>query len=97
MSRPRRVQQERVSGFKLPANTRSVARPSRFGNAFKIGKLSRAQAVENHRASVLKRLKRDPDYLEDLRGWNLACFCWLNEPCHADTLLELANRPKRVT
>lgn len=28
-----------------------------------------------------------------LRGKNLACFCKLDEPCHADVLLELANRP----
>lgn len=26
-----------------------------------------------------------------LRGRNLACFCALEDPCHADTLLELAN------
>ena len=29
--------------------------------------------------------------LESLRGKNLACFCALNEPCHADVLLEMAN------
>lgn len=27
-----------------------------------------------------------------LRGRNLACFCPLDQPCHADVLLELANR-----
>jgi hypothetical protein len=26
-----------------------------------------------------------------LRGKNLACWCALNEPCHADVLLEVAN------
>ncbi len=30
--------------------------------------------------------------LEELRGKNLACYCPLGEPCHADVLLELANR-----
>ena len=30
--------------------------------------------------------------LESLRGKNLACFCPLDMPCHADVLLELANR-----
>lgn len=29
--------------------------------------------------------------VESLRGKNLACFCMLDEPCHADVLLELAN------
>jgi hypothetical protein len=28
---------------------------------------------------------------QELRGKNLACFCALNQPCHADVLLELAN------
>ena len=28
---------------------------------------------------------------EELRGKNLACFCPLSEPCHADVLLEVAN------
>lgn len=29
---------------------------------------------------------------DELRGLNLACWCRLDEPCHADVLLELANR-----
>jgi len=29
-----------------------------------------------------------------LRGKNLACWCPLDHPCHADVLLELANRPR---
>lgn len=27
----------------------------------------------------------------ELRGKNLACWCHLDQPCHADVLLELAN------
>jgi hypothetical protein len=27
----------------------------------------------------------------ELRGKNLACFCPLDKPCHADALLEIAN------
>lgn len=30
--------------------------------------------------------------LEELRGKDLACWCPLDQPCHADVLLELANR-----
>jgi hypothetical protein len=29
--------------------------------------------------------------LTQLRGMNLACWCSLTKPCHADLLLELAN------
>jgi len=30
--------------------------------------------------------------LSELRGKNLACWCSLSEPCHADILLKLANK-----
>ncbi len=30
--------------------------------------------------------------LASLRGKNLACWCKLDQPCHADVLLELANK-----
>ena len=32
------------------------------------------------------------DQLPNLRGKNLACWCALDKACHADVLLELANR-----
>ena len=31
-------------------------------------------------------------YLDGLRGHDLACWCPLDQPCHADVLLELANQ-----
>lgn len=41
---------------------------------------------QEQRAEILRRLP-------ELRGKNLACWCPLDgEPCHADVLLELANR-----
>lgn len=45
-------------------------------------------------------MERQPDWYHDswqapdvaeLRGMNLACWCHLGAPCHADVLLELAN------
>ncbi|MRX31865.1 DUF4326 domain-containing protein [Aminobacter sp. MDW-2] len=33
----------------------------------------------------------------ELAGKNLACWCRLDQPCHADVLLELANSPAPVT
>jgi len=35
------------------------------------------------------------DALPRLRGKNLACWCPLDKPCHADVLLELANSEPR--
>lgn len=34
--------------------------------------------------------------LPELRGKNLACWCRLDQPCHADVLLELANASEVV-
>lgn len=31
------------------------------------------------------------DARKELKGKNLACFCPLDEPCHADVLLKIAN------
>jgi len=31
-------------------------------------------------------------WLEELRGKDLACWCPLDKPCHADILLEIANK-----
>jgi hypothetical protein len=38
-------------------------------------------------------LPSQPLYLEvsELAGHDLICFCPLDQPCHADVLLELAN------
>lgn len=46
-------------------------------------------AVEVYRFYT-KRLLFPPD-LTALRGKDLACWCPLDQPCHADVLLELAN------
>lgn len=86
----------------------SVARPGKWGNPYKVGEYyeaveeeggpvtgrylckSAAEAVEIFREWM------EP-YADDaasaLRGKNLACWCNLWEPCHADVLLELANKP----
>ena len=37
------------------------------------------------------------DGLAEIRGKNLACWCALDQPCHADVLLEIANAPEAVS
>jgi hypothetical protein len=37
----------------------------------------------------------DPRDIARLRGKTLVCWCALDQPCHADVLLELANAPLR--
>jgi hypothetical protein len=38
-----------------------------------------------------KRHDKSPDIRANLAGKNLACWCRLDQPCHADVLLEIAN------
>lgn len=42
--------------------------------------------------SLVALRKWSLDHLSKLRGKNLACWCPLDQPCHADVLLELANK-----
>jgi len=37
-------------------------------------------------------LRFEYDEIKELKGKNLACWCPLDNPCHADILLELANK-----
>lgn len=52
-------------------------------------------AVERHAAEFRTSLRGygGRSELIELRGKNLACWCPLDQPCHADVLLELANEP----
>jgi len=95
---PIRVQLRRVKGWRMPTNTVSVARPGRWGNPHYIGlcpicgaEHTRQEAVAEFRAYL-----DDPAMVDlvrrDLRGENLACYCRLGDECHADVLLEIANR-----
>lgn len=33
-----------------------------------------------------------PERIEQLRGFDLMCFCSLDKPCHANSLLKIANQ-----
>lgn len=83
-----------------------VGRPTVWGNPFRIGAnlshlradagaATAEQCVELHRGFVDAKLAADPALAGRIRkalgGKNLACWCALDPPCHADTLLELAN------
>lgn len=97
--RPVRVQLSRRKGFRLPPNTVSVARPHRWGNPHRIG-LCPVCGVEHTREEAVAELRAEFDGNPMLRlqaqaqlgGRNLACWCRLNEPCHADVLIEMANQ-----
>lgn len=102
MSAPRRIQLKRTRGWRLPPNTRSVARPTKYGNPYRIGA---PHPLDGHPMSAqdtveLFELHAGPmgDYeiedadIEALRGFDLACWCDPDEHwCHARPLLLWAN------
>lgn len=73
-----------------------VTRPTKWGNPHPLS-LGRGEAVRRYREDLLAgRLAITVEDVErQLRGRDLACYCPLDEPCHADVLLELANRQRR--
>lgn len=89
----------------MPANTVYVGRPTMWGNRYQIGTWSNRLGRHVETLEEAVQLYRDVVWAapnaphmtawvrERLRGKNLACWCRLDQPCHADVLLELANAP----
>jgi hypothetical protein len=91
----------------MPENTVSVCRPGKWGNPFPVGAqgfvfedgsavfyrgsgATPKIVVDLYRSRTAPKL-RDKARAE-LAGKDLACWCKPGDPCHADVLLELANR-----
>ena len=123
MSKPKRIQLRRTKGWRKSEGAIVVARPSRWGNPYRIGDdimyphpgtvpyefahshtfppgeyswfdvraIDRAEAVRLFRSYIENEYGPDLDVLGPLAGHDLACWCPLDQPCHADVLLELAN------
>ena len=106
---PRRVQLSRAMGWRMPENAVKVDRTTKWGNPFRVGDrvqvnpscpvavcFSAQEAVDAFRSfcehPIGARFRADA--AEQLRGKNLACWCPIGSPCHADVLLELANSPE---
>ena len=94
---PRRIRLSRRRGWRKPPGAVVVARPSKWGNPFLIDDdRSRAEAVELFARALTQgdttALRFNvADIRRELAGRDLACWCPLEEPCHADVLLRLAN------
>ncbi|MDO8595670.1 MAG: DUF4326 domain-containing protein [Sulfuricaulis sp.] len=102
MTAPIRIQLLRRKGWRMPPNTAKVDRSTWYGNPFKVGMVGipdNATAVRRFRR-LMRRPQRDlaADHQlfvftrkrirAYLRGKNLACWCRLDQPCHADVLLD---------
>ena len=91
---PTRIQRKRTKGWRMPPNTVYVGRPTKWGNPWPVIPIrDRAEAQRLFCTSyICGHLPFDHrEIIDELRGKNLACWCPLDQPCHADVLLEIAN------
>lgn len=119
---PQRIQLRRTRGWRKPEGAVVVARPSKWGNPYRIVRdgsllgapLYRVQPPDEHPhrlgrflggqhdlpTATRQAVDLFRDFLDvqdsaevhaELAGRDLACWCPLDQPCHADVLLELAN------
>jgi len=104
MTKPIRVQRRRTKGWRMPPNTVYVGRPSKWGNPFDWQRYGRDEAVWRFGRALILRARYQDDtgkhvgvritqssVRSELRGKNLACWCPVDQPCHADVLLRVAN------
>ena len=89
---PQRLQRSRRKGARLPPDAVVVTRPTKWGNPHPL-EMGRDEAVRRYRDDLFAgRLAISvEDARRELRGRDLACYCPLDQPGHADILIEVAN------
>lgn len=103
---PKRIQRKRTKGWRMPEGAVYVGRPTKWGNPYAVVDVleaycgdeteARADCVRCYRdylgsEEAYLALSSATDAVRELRGKDLACWCPIDQPCHADVLLELAN------
>ena len=93
---PKRIQRRRTKGWRMPAGAVYVGRPTQWGNPFRpelssYPPYTAENAVTDYRADLLGMPEVCEIVRTELRGKDLVCWCPLDQPCHADVLLGVAN------
>jgi hypothetical protein len=98
---PERIQRKRTAGWRMPEGAVYVGRPTEWGNPYTFRPVWLADEYRDLRdpaglVAAYRALVTDtPAYVARARtvlaGRDLACWCPLDQPCHADVLLEVAN------
>lgn len=104
---PQRIQQRRTKGWRKPEGAVAVGRGTKWGNPVTAGLLVPSQPDPVFQRFWLKQHFRrwlggsapwlgTPPSTEqiqtELAGKDLMCWCPLDQPCHADVLLKIANQ-----
>jgi hypothetical protein len=90
-----RFQRKRTRGWRKPVGGVCCDRSSRWGNPFDWRVMGREAAVREYERALLKgRLSFSvADVRQALSGRPLGCYCSLENLCHVDVLLRIANYP----
>lgn len=92
---PGTVKVDRATPWGNPFKPTTVSQTGMGGTARGM-EMGASGAVKAYRALMQEYGTKYPtaqaEWLAPLRGKNLACWCPIGSPCHADVLLELANK-----
>ena len=90
---PQRIQLRRTKGWRKPEGAIVVSRPSRWGNPYRFdvhGDAAIGMFEADLHAGKLRFTVED--VRRELAGHDLACWCPIGALCHAEVLLQVANR-----
>ncbi len=86
-----RIQLSRAKGWRKPEGAVVVARPTRWGNPYTVAEYGGDEAIRLYREWLTSQPELVAAARAELAGHDLACWCPLDGPCHADILLSVAN------
>jgi hypothetical protein len=102
---PQRIQRRRTRGWRMPEGAVYVGRPTKWGNPWRVDPTMQTWWSVRDRTLAVTLFRdaldgnrgdrygypSDVEIRAELAGRALACWCPLDQPCHADVLLEIAN------
>ncbi|MDP9352691.1 MAG: DUF4326 domain-containing protein [Chloroflexota bacterium] len=89
---PKRYQLSRRKGWRKPEGAVVVSRPSKWANRHDWRVLGRAEAAVRYAEDAYRDPEKIAAIRAELRGKDVCCWCPLDDFCHGDVLLEIANR-----
>ena len=80
--KPCRYQRSRQPVYRMPPDTISIARPSKWGNPYPVSYYGRELSLQLFRRYAEESTRRG--LIESRPGVNVACFCGPGQACHGD-------------